>query len=123
MPNYTYDHIHLRTRDPEATTKYYHEMFGAKIVESVQSDGQSRVDIDLNGRTIFVPRGSPEADVPVPPATPHSAPTVDEPPRLLIGWHRRARGAGIDHDEVVAEGLVLGEANGSQAATEERRDS
>ena len=46
MPNYTYDHIHLRTRDPEATTRHYHEMFGAKIVESVQSDGQRRVDLD-----------------------------------------------------------------------------
>ena len=71
MPSYTYDHIHLRTRDPEATTKYYHEMFGAKIIESVQSDGQSRVDIDLNGLTIFVARVSPEDDIPVPPADPH----------------------------------------------------
>ncbi len=70
MPNYTYDHIHLRTRDPEATTKYYHEMFGAKIIESVQSDGLSRVDMDLNGLTIFVARVSPADDVPVPPADP-----------------------------------------------------
>ncbi len=71
MPNYTYDHIHLRTRNPEATTKYYHEMFGAKIIESVQSDGVSRVDLDLNGLTIFVARVSPGDDVPVSPADPH----------------------------------------------------
>ena len=71
MPNYTYDHIHLRTRNPEATAKYYHEMFGAKIIESVQSDGQSRVDLDLNGLTIFVARVSPTDDTPVPPADPY----------------------------------------------------
>ena len=71
MPNYTYDHIHLRTRNPEATTKYYHDMFGAKIIESVQSDGQSRVDLDLNGLTIFVARVATEDDVPVPPADPY----------------------------------------------------
>ena len=71
MPNYTYDHIHLRTRDPEATAKYYHEMFGAKIIESVQSDGLSRLDLDLNGLTIFVASVSPTDDVPVPPADPH----------------------------------------------------
>ena len=70
MPNYTYDHIHLRTRDPEATAKYYHEMFGA-IIGSVQSDGLSRLDLDLNGLTIFVARVSPTDNVPVPPADPH----------------------------------------------------
>ncbi len=43
MPNYAYDHIHLRTRDPEATTKYYHEMFGAKIIESaLEAEPQKR---------------------------------------------------------------------------------
>ena len=43
MPNYTYDHIHLRTRDPEATTKYYHEMFGAKIIGSaLEAEPQKR---------------------------------------------------------------------------------
>ena len=51
MPTYTYDHIHLRTRDPEATARYYNEMFDAKIIESVQSDGQKRIDLDINGLT------------------------------------------------------------------------
>jgi hypothetical protein len=39
MPVYSYDHIHLRTRDPMATAQYYHRMFDAKIMESIQSDG------------------------------------------------------------------------------------
>jgi len=46
MPVYSYDHIHLRTRDPMATAQYYQRMFDAKIVESIQSDGRPRIDLD-----------------------------------------------------------------------------
>ena len=44
MPVYSYDHIHLRTRDPKAMAEYFHRIFDAKILESVQSDGQPRVE-------------------------------------------------------------------------------
>ena len=71
MPSYTYDHIHLRTRDPEGTAKYYNEMFGAKIIESVQSDGSNRIDLDINGLTIFIARVAAGDDIPVPPSDPH----------------------------------------------------
>lgn len=71
MPNYTYDHIHLRTRDPEATARYYHEMFGAKIIESVQSDGQKRIDLDINGLTLFIARVSDDDDVSSGPSEPY----------------------------------------------------
>ena len=54
MPTYTYDHIHLRSFDPMETAQYFNKMFGAKIIESVQSDGQPRVDLDVNGLTIFI---------------------------------------------------------------------
>ena len=56
MPGYTYDHIHLRTLDPEATAEYYRTMFGAEIIESAQPDGQRRIDLDINGLTIFIAR-------------------------------------------------------------------
>lgn len=71
MPNYTYDHIHLRTRDPEATARYYHEMFGAKIIESVQPDGQKRIDLDINGLTVFIARVSADDDIPSGPSGPY----------------------------------------------------
>ncbi len=71
MPTYTYDHIHLRTRDPEGTAKYYHEMFGAKIIESALPDGTTRIDLDINGLTVFIARVAPADDIPVPPADPH----------------------------------------------------
>lgn len=71
MPVYSYDHIHLRSRNPMATARYYRQMFDAKIIESVQSDGQKRIDLDLNGLTIFIARVPPEADVPSGPVEPH----------------------------------------------------
>lgn len=71
MPNYTYDHIHLRSRDPMETAQYYNKMFGAKILESVQPDGQKRIDLDINGLTVFIARVSPEDDIPQSPAEPY----------------------------------------------------
>ncbi len=54
MPTYTYDHIHLRSVDPMGTARYFNKMFDAKIMESTQSDGQPRVDLDVNGLIIFI---------------------------------------------------------------------
>ncbi len=69
--DYTYDHIHLRSRDPEATAQYYHKMFNAKVIESVQPDGQKRIDLDINGLTVFIARVAPDDDVPVSPTEPY----------------------------------------------------
>jgi catechol 2,3-dioxygenase-like lactoylglutathione lyase family enzyme len=71
MPSYSYDHIHLRSRDPKATAQFYERMFGAKILESVQSDGQPRIDLDINGLTVFIARVPSDADIASSPADPH----------------------------------------------------
>lgn len=71
MPFYTYDHMHLRSRDPLATAQYYHKMFDAKIIESIQSDGQPRIDLDINGLTVFIARVPSEAKIAEAPADPH----------------------------------------------------
>ena len=42
MAKFTYDHIHLRSPDPEKTAAYYERMFGAEIVRSMQQ-GKPRV--------------------------------------------------------------------------------
>ncbi len=65
---FTYDHIHLRTRDPEATAQYYNKIFDAQIIESIQSDGQSRIDLDISGLTIFIAKAPPDDDVPDAPS-------------------------------------------------------
>ena len=72
MPSvYTYYHMHLRSRDPKSTAQYYHRMFDARIVESIQSDGKPRIDLDLNGLTIFIAPVPPEADTPSAPEKPY----------------------------------------------------
>lgn len=68
MVTYSYDHIHIRSREPLETARYFNKMFGAKIMESVQSDGQSRVDIDINGLIVFLAQAeSVTPDGPVDP--------------------------------------------------------
>ena len=69
MVSYSYDHIHLRSLEPIETARYFEQMFGAKILETVQSDGQPRVDIDINGLIIFIARATP--DTPAGPVDPH----------------------------------------------------
>ena len=70
-PTYRYDHMHLRSRDVKKTAEYYQQMFDAEIVESVQSDGKPRTDLDLNGLTIFIAPVPPEAATPPAPTEPY----------------------------------------------------
>ena len=69
MPKYSYDHIHLRSRDPMETARYFNKMFDAKIIESVQPDGQPRVDLDIDGLAVFIAKA--DADVPQGLRDPH----------------------------------------------------
>ncbi len=69
MVTYSYDHIHLRSRDPMATAQYFNKMFDAKILESIQSDGQQRIDLDINGLIIFIAKA--DDAVPAGPVEPH----------------------------------------------------
>lgn len=73
MATYSYDHIHLRTRDPKGTADWYRRMFGAEVLESVQSDGQPRIDLNLHDLTIFLARVTEEGvnDFPSAPAAPY----------------------------------------------------
>jgi lactoylglutathione lyase len=71
MATYSYDHIHLRTRDPRGTAEWYARMFGAKVLESVQSDGQPRIDLDINGLTVFIAQVPTDAEMAQAPADPH----------------------------------------------------
>jgi len=70
-PVYTYDHIHLRTKNPQATIEYYQKMFDANPVSYVQSNVKPRVDLDLNGLTIFIAEVPAEATLPTAPSEPY----------------------------------------------------
>jgi lactoylglutathione lyase len=70
MANFTWDHIHLRTPDPEATAKWFETMFGAQVTRSTQA-GKPRIDIKLGGANIFTALVEPGDGVHAAPATPY----------------------------------------------------
>ena len=69
MSAFKYDHVHLRSPDPEETARYYEKMFGAEIIRSVQSDGRDRIDLNLGGLTVFIAKADPDK-VGAPPEPP-----------------------------------------------------
>ena len=65
-PTVIWDHVHLRSPDPEATAKWFEEMLGAEIVRA-----PNRIDLKLGGGSVFI---APVADgdgVNAPPVTPY----------------------------------------------------
>ena len=71
MPKYVYDHIHLRTRDPQGMADYFHRVFDAKVIESVQSDGRPRVDLDIDGLIVFIAPVAADTEIEANPRDPH----------------------------------------------------
>lgn len=63
-PTYQFYHLHVVSRDPQATAQFYRRMFDAKVIETIQTDGKPRIDVDLNGLPIYVYRAAPEDDLP-----------------------------------------------------------
>ena len=70
MSKFTYDHIHLRSPNPEATAAYYQSMFGAEVLRTPQ-DGKTRIDLKLGGANIFIAPVAPGDGVNPPPITPY----------------------------------------------------
>ena len=70
MATFTYDHIHLRSPNPEATAQYYERMFGAEVIRSIQQ-GKPRIDLRLGGANIFIAPVAAGEGVNPPPSTPY----------------------------------------------------
>jgi catechol 2,3-dioxygenase-like lactoylglutathione lyase family enzyme len=70
MPQVTWDHIHLRTPDPEATAQWFERMLDAQVKRSMQQ-GKPRVDLKLGGANIFLAEVKPGDGVNGPPVTPY----------------------------------------------------
>jgi lactoylglutathione lyase len=70
MPKFTYDHIHLRSPNPEATAAYYERMFGAEVLRSIEQ-GKPRIDLALGGTKIFIAPVTSGDGVNAPPTTPY----------------------------------------------------
>src|SRR3989304_6364329 len=70
MPTCTWDHIHLRSADPEGTAQWFERMLGAQVIRSLQQ-GQPRIDLKLGGANIFIAPVAPGDAVNPPPTTPY----------------------------------------------------
>ena len=70
MPAYTWDHVHLRSPDPEATAQWFEKMLGAQVIRTTQQ-GQARIDLKLGGANIFIAPVKNGDGVNAPPTTPY----------------------------------------------------
>ena len=70
MATFTYDHMHLRSPDPERTAAFYERAFGATVVRTMQ-DGKLRIDLKLAGTSIFIAKVEAGSAVNPPPVTPY----------------------------------------------------
>jgi catechol 2,3-dioxygenase-like lactoylglutathione lyase family enzyme len=70
MATFTWDHIHLRSPDPEATAQWYERMLGAQVIRSMQQ-GAPRIDLKIGGANIFIAPVKAGDGVNPPPATPY----------------------------------------------------
>ena len=72
MREYRYDHVHLRSPDPDATARFFETMFGAKATRDVYPPGtlypgQMRVSLQLGGqRVLIAPTHPQDAMTPAP---------------------------------------------------------
>lgn len=70
MGAFKFDHIHLRSPNPEQTATFYERMFGATVHRSMQN-GKPRVDMDLCGQMIFIAQVNPTDKVGDAPKSPY----------------------------------------------------
>ncbi len=70
MAKFTYDHIHLRSPNPDATALYYQRMFEAEVIRTMQQ-GKPRIDLKLGGVNIFIAPVASGDGVNPPPKTPY----------------------------------------------------
>jgi lactoylglutathione lyase len=66
MPIVTWDHVHLRSPDPEATATWLQDILGGVIIR-----GSGRIDVKLGGANVFIAQVEPGDGVNSPPATPY----------------------------------------------------
>src|ERR1700685_4284800 len=66
MPVVTWDHVHLRSPDPEAVAAWLEDVLGGEIVR-----GPGRIDVKLGGAMVFIAPVTSGDGVNSPPVTPY----------------------------------------------------
>ena len=63
-PAFKFDHVHIISKDPEASANWYVEMFGATIAANTTARGAPQIFVELGGMTILI-RGQRPGEDPV----------------------------------------------------------
>ena len=66
MPNVIWDHVHLRSPDPEATAAWLEDILGGEIIRA-----PGRIDVKLGGANVFIAPVTAGDGVNTPPLTPY----------------------------------------------------
>jgi catechol 2,3-dioxygenase-like lactoylglutathione lyase family enzyme len=61
---FKFDHVHIISKDPEASANWYVEMFGATIAAHMMARGAPQIFVELGGMTILI-RGQRPGENPV----------------------------------------------------------
>jgi lactoylglutathione lyase len=61
MATFHFDHLHLRSPNPDATARFFETMFGAEITRDVYPPGtlypgQMRITMRVGGQKMLMPR-------------------------------------------------------------------
>ena len=70
MPIVSWDHVHLRSPDPEATAAWYERMLDAQVIRTMQQ-GKPRIDLKIGGNNVFLAPVAAGDGVNPPPTTPY----------------------------------------------------
>ena len=103
MRDYKFDHIHLRSSDPDATATFFQTMFGAEVTRDVYPPGtlypgQQRIAMRVGGQTVLIAPAHPHDPMTAAPRFPyygleHMGLTVDDLQASVA--ELRAKGADI----------------------------
>ena len=88
MRNYRFDHVHLRSSDPEAMAQFFEKMFGAEVTRGVYPPGtlyagHPRISLRVGGQRLLIAPRHPDDPTAPPPRFPyygveHIGLTVDD---------------------------------------------
>lgn len=64
-PAFHFDHVHIISEHPQASARWYVEMFGATIKADTVARGAPQIFVELGGMTVLI-RGRRPGEAPVP---------------------------------------------------------
>lgn len=70
MAKLTWDHVHIRTRNPDAMAAWFETNLGAEVTRTMQQ-GVPRIDLKLGGANVFLAPVKDGDGTNTPPTTPY----------------------------------------------------